>query len=204
MAEMDIQLLRRAVDGDALALSELLAQHGPAVEKTLRIEPLWRSQIDSADVMQVTYIEAFRHIREFDPGRAERFESWLRQMAENNLRDAIRGLTRQKRGGAAEPGAPGIGAMFRDDAGLLLAATSATPSRAARRDDRAEKLRSALEKLPPDYSQVVRLADLEGRPVGDVAAAMGRSPGSIHMLRARAHDRLRELLGPASEFLTSA
>lgn len=204
MPGIDTELLRSAIDGDTNALSALLRQHGPAVERTLRIDAPWRAQLDAADVMQVTYIEAFRHIRDFDAGRAERFESWLRQMAENNLRDAIRGLTRQKRGGAAEPGDLAVGAEFRDDAGLMFAATSATPSRSARRDDRAEQLRRAFALLPPDYAQVVRLADLEGRSVAEVAGIMQRSAGSIHMLRARAHDRLRELLGPASEFLTSA
>ena len=35
---------------------------------------------------------------------------------------------------------------------------------------------------------------------GNVAATLERSVGAVHMLRARAHDRLRELLGSESRF----
>lgn len=198
------QLLRRAVQGDAVALSALLREHGPTVERTLRIDRPWRAHLDPADVMQVTYIEAFRHIREFDPDRADRFEAWLRQMAENNLRDAIRGLTRAKRGGANNGRAAAPDPDGNADIAALLAATFSTPSRAVQRDERGDRLSKALDRLPPDYARVVRLMDLEGRPVGDVAAELGRSTGAVHMLRARAYDRLRGLLGPASAFLTSS
>jgi DNA-directed RNA polymerase specialized sigma24 family protein len=37
--------------------------------------------------------------------------------------------------------------------------------------------------------------DLEGRPVQQIASALQRSEGAVYMLRARAHDRLREILG---------
>lgn len=202
MSDIDPNLLRRAVEGDSEALSDLLTRHGPNVEKTLRIDAPWRTHIDSADVMQVTYIEAFCHIRDFDLARAERFEGWLRQLAENNLRDAIRGLTRQKRGGPAAPGGGRAAVDAHDEALLLFAGTTSTPSRVTRRKERATALTRALAKLPPDYAQVVRLLDIEGRAVSEAATALKRSHGAIHMLRARAHDRLRELLGPASEFLT--
>ena len=62
----------------------------------------------------------------------------------------------------------------------------------------------ALGSLPGDYEKVVRMYDLEGRPIGEVAAELGRSEGAVYMLRARAHDRLREQMGPASKFFTHA
>ncbi len=201
MSVPDVACLRRAVAGDADALSKLLCEFGPLVERTLRIEKNWRAQLDGADVMQVTYIEAFQHIREFDAARADRFQSWLRQMAENNLRDAIRGLTRQKRGG---PRAGSSGVMPLGQAEVNATATTTTPSRTARRNDRSRQLQEALARLPPDYAQCIRLVDLEGRPVGEVAHALRRSVGAVHMLRARACDRLRALLGSESEFLTSS
>ncbi|HEY3244353.1 MAG TPA: sigma-70 family RNA polymerase sigma factor [Phycisphaerae bacterium] len=202
MSDVDTDPLPRAVRGDREALAELLRTYGPDVERTLRIDKTWRAQLDPADVMQVTYIEAFRHIRDFDPNRAESFPSWLRQMAENNLRDAIRGLSRQKRGGSVVGRNAPVDAAGELD--LFLAVTISTPSRALRRDERCDQLQKAISRLPPDYAQVVRLLDLDARPVAEVAQAMHRSPGAVHMLRARAHDRLRELLGPASEFQTSS
>lgn len=201
---VSVDQLRKAVDGDFDALTDLLRLHGPTVERTLRIDKAWRAYLDPADVMQVTYIEAFRHIREFDAARADRFESWLRQMAENNLRDAIRGLTRAKRGGANAGRAGVTDPDGNADIAAQLVATLSTPSRAVRRAEHGDQLAKALDRLPPDYARVVRLMDLESRPVGEVAAELGRSAGAVHMLRARAYDRLRELLGPPSAFLTSS
>jgi len=203
MADSETTRLRQAVQGDADALAELLRRHGPAVERSLRIEKTWRTQLDPADVMQVTYIEAFRCIGDFDPDRADSFPGWLRQIAENNLRDAVRELSRHKRGGLnggrGKAGRGGSGELA-----LLLAATSSTPSRTLRRDELHQRLQAALSRLPPDYAAAVRLLDLEGRPVAEVAAMIDRSPGAVHMLRARAHERLREALGRASAFFTTS
>jgi DNA-directed RNA polymerase specialized sigma24 family protein len=65
-------------------------------------------------------------------------------------------------------------------------------------------LNSLLERMPPDYAGVIRHYDLEERPVAEVAAALGRSAGAVYMLRARAHDLLRELLLEQTDFLTRA
>ena len=200
MADVQRELLAKAIDGDKDALSQLFAIHGPEIEKTLHIERTWRAQIDSSDVMQVTYLEAFNRIREFDLGRADRFEGWLRQMAENNLRDAIRGLTSQKRGGAAKRSGGGDSEI---DELSKIAAVCATPSRIVRRGEKTSQLHKALSRLPPEYARVVQMMDIDGKPVAEAAKALGRSHGAVHMLRARALERLRELLGPPSSFLSS-
>src|SRR5262245_3485943 len=54
--------LRSAVSGDKDSLGDLLECFGPQVEAGLVISPKWRGQLDAADVMQVTYVEAFAHI----------------------------------------------------------------------------------------------------------------------------------------------
>jgi hypothetical protein len=46
--------------------------------------------------------------------------------------------------------------------------------------------------------------DLEDRAIDDVTKALGRTRGAVHMLRARAHERLRELLGAESIFFSRA
>ncbi|MCK6455709.1 MAG: RNA polymerase sigma factor [Phycisphaerae bacterium] len=195
--------VRRAVEGDADGLSELLALFGPRVEAQLKIGRPWQALIEPGDVMQVTYLEAFLQISTFRPDQSGSFEAWLRRIAENNLRDAIRGLDRQKQ-------LPPARRIVEHDAadsyvGLYeqLAATSTTPSRLAARNDIHRLLQAAVDRLPPDYARTVRLYDLEGRSITDVSAVMGRSAGAVHMLRARAHERLVELLGTASAWFGS-
>jgi RNA polymerase sigma factor (sigma-70 family) len=64
-------------------------------------------------------------------------------------------------------------------------------------------MEGALRQLPPDYEKVIRLYDLAGKSPAEVAQEMGRSQGAVFMLRARAHDRLREVLGSSSQFFST-
>lgn len=194
--------IRAAAAGDIEAMTELLQAHAPAVERSLSIGREWRAVLEPADVMQVTYLEAFLQITRYDPERAEPFRAWLLRIAENNLRDAIRGLQRQKRPQPANRVQLPAGCDSELDFIAELGVTTTTPSRHATRDEHVALLHKALEALPDDYGEVVRLYDLQALPIAEVSRRMGRSPGAVHMLRARAHDRLRQLLGP--EFGSSA
>lgn len=191
-------LLTAAAGGDADALAELLRCHGPEVRPRLHIAAVWRAELDPADVMQVTYLEAFLRIRQLEARTAEGFVAWLAQLAQHNLQDAIKELERQKRPDprrrVVRPASPDPDSSALDG----LGATTQTPSRNAARHESEQALEAALAQLPPTYAQVVRLHDLEGRPVIEVAAALGRSPGAVYMLRARALERLHELLGSES------
>jgi RNA polymerase sigma-70 factor (ECF subfamily) len=192
------ELERSAVRGDSEALRMLLLRFGPEIERGLEIHPKWRSVLEPGDVMQITYLEAFLHIDRFDAQRGEPFVHWLRRIAENNLRDAIRALGRQKqpqpeRRVVAPQSAESMAALVE-----LLGATNTTPSRGVVVAEAHERLSAALEALPEGYQTAVRMYDLEGRTIEEVAAALGKSPGAVHMMRARAHDRLRELLGTPS------
>lgn len=201
MAEhCDNNMTLRAVRGDADALEALLAQHGPEVESNLHIAPLWRSVLEPQDVMQVTYLEAFLQIDRFDPLRTEPFAGWLQRIAQNNLRDAIRGLERQKRPHPKDRVQPRNREETITHLLSELGATRSTPSLKLRREEADRILRAAIDALPQDYATVIQLHDFEGQAVDQVAAVMKRSAGAIHMLRARAQDQLRQLLGSASCF----
>jgi RNA polymerase sigma-70 factor (ECF subfamily) len=193
-----------AVRGDIDAMTQLLNDCAPEVERSLSIAKQWRSVLEPADVMQVTYLEAFLRIGQFDPGRAEPFSAWLGRIEENNLRDAIRGLQRQKRPQPADRVAIPHGGDSTAHLYEQLGVTTTTPSRHATREERVDRLNAALEALPDDYAKVVRLYDLQGLSIGEVAGQMGRSAGAIHMLRARAHDRLRPMLGAESGWFGSS
>jgi RNA polymerase sigma-70 factor (subfamily 1) len=202
----DADLVARATGGDADALAALLAQFGPAVRHRLvgRIGQAWRSVLDEDDVMQVTYLEAFLRIRSFRPrGEAgASFQAWLAQVAENNLRDAVRGLERAKRPDPRRRVTGGVSQESYVSLVEMLGMTSTTPSRQAAGHEAADAIEAALAQLPADYRTVIRMYDLEGRDIEEVGRALKRSSGAVYMLRARAHDRLREVLGSASKFFS--
>lgn len=202
MSPEQIDQVTRAVAGDKDALVELLQVFGPDVERRLVLSRKWQGQLDAGDVMQVTYLEAFAHIGEFDPVRAVAFPAWLTRIAENNLRDAIRALEAGKNPPPElrlDPNSTDHGVALFD----VLTSGGDSPSRQARWDETRRILQLALAGLPDDYAQVVQQYDLDGCSVEQVAAALGRSTGAVFMLRMRAHDRLRALLGRPSQILDS-
>ena len=204
MDQPDAELLSAAAGGDAAAFRTLLKRHGPKARSAIRgkIGRQWQSLLDEDDVMQVVYMEAIMHVEQLEAASAGMFVSWLKRIAENALRDAIKGLERKKRPQPAQrvhtpPGHDSYVTLLDQ-----LAVTATTPSRHAARDEAGGMLDDVIGKLPPDYGKVVRLYDLEGRSPAEVAESIGRSVGAVHMLRARAHDRLRELLGSESHFFS--
>ena len=192
--------LVKAVGGSADALTELLRDHGPTLRGRFQIEPLHRSLLDIDDILQVTYLEAFLHIRQFRGNDESAFVSWLTRIAHNNLRDAVRELERGKRPDPRRRVWPS--GSDESYVGLLdeIGHTSQTPSRVVAAAEARHILEGAIARLPESYRTVVNLCDLEGQGAEEVAREVGRSPGAVYMLRARAHDRLRAILGSPSRF----
>jgi RNA polymerase sigma factor (sigma-70 family) len=175
------QIIVRAVAGDRDALTTLLERFGAEVAQRVA------GQIDGLDACD-----------------ARSFCAWLTRVAENNLHDAIRGLQAEKRPHPAKniqpsPDHDSYVGLFE-----LAGGTGTTPSRAAARGEIRQLIEAAVRKLPDDYAEVVRLCDLQGHSVADVAERMGRSRGAVHMLRARALGRLQAILGSESKFFSDS
>lgn len=206
-----VDQLSAAIKGDRAALAAVLKAVGPGVRA--RIEPqigvVWRPFFDVDDVMQVTYLEAFLSIGRFtDRGRGRgAFVAWLTQMASNNLRDAVKELERAKRPDPHKQirsaGERGRGAGESRTALVdLLGVSNATPSQHMAQGEIHAAIERALQQLPPDYAQVIRLCDLEGHSAAEVGARLNRTSGAIYMLLSRARERLGDLLGSESQYFT--
>jgi len=200
----EADLIQQAKQRDETALRALLLRHGPRVREQIAqgIGDHWQSVLDADDVMQVTYLEAFLQLEQLRAGDEKAFAVWLRRIADHNLRDAIKALTQQKR---PQPERRVDRVAASDSAAVLLeqlGTGSSTASRYATREEGLSLLRDALAALPRDYRSVVELYDLQERPAGEVAKQMARSTGAVFMLRARAHQWLRRLLGSPSRFFS--
>ncbi len=154
--------------------------------------------------MQQTCADAFLDISRFIPQGEGSFARWLATLADRNLLDALRMLEADKRGGARRRIEPVAG----DDSLValyeLVTATTTSPSRLAARNEAKAAIEKAVQQLPETYRHAVVMYDLQDRPIQEVAEALKRSPGAVFMLRARAHRRLAELMGTASDFLSGS
>lgn len=202
------QLLVKARAGDTESLVRLLEHLTPDLRRRVasKMNGPWRSIIDEDDVLQVTFMEACTRLDRFTGGGVSGFLAWLTKLADNNRIDAVRALEGAKRpapskrvGAAPSPNTEDSTLALID----MLGVTSATPSRQAAKGEMGRFLDLALATLPAEYEKVIRLYDLEGKEVAEVAAALGRSEGAVYMLRARAHERLKDALGGGSKFFSS-
>lgn len=203
MAPSEEALIRQAVSGDESALTTLLERAGMQLHAELeaRVAAPYRGVVDAADIVQITCLEAFLRIRSFVPAGPGSFLNWLRRISQNNLRDAIKELERDKRPSPRR----NVSAASGDESYVLLieqvAGTATTVSRAAGRNELKQIVDEALRKLPADYERVLRLYELEGRSAPEVASEMGRSHGAVRMLLARARECLAENLGSAARYI---
>lgn len=198
------RLLIEALAGDRGSLVELLESIAPIVRA--RLEPKigrhLRSMVEADDIMQVTYLEVVTRLDSFKTGGVKGFLAWVTRVAENNLTDVARAADAAKRPDprkrVQDPGGEGSMVAMVEQLGM----TVTTPSRAAATNEAVDALDRVLARLPDDYATVIRMYDLEGRAIDEVADELGRSEGAVYMLRARAHDRLRDLLGSESRYFT--
>jgi len=155
-----------------------------------------------ADVLQVTYMEAFLRIGRFRVGDNGAFLNWLTKIAENILRNAVRNLNRQKR----PPRQRQVSFSGDGDSHVALLATlvgsQSSPSQQAGRSEIKAAVERAIRLLPSDYRKVVQGFDIEGKTAQQVGEEMGRSPGAVYMIKTRAHVRLAEILGESTQFFS--
>ena len=141
--------------GDVDALEALLKTCSPSLRRRLTLDRVWQSTLDVDDVLQVTYLEVFLRASEMRAESLGDFHAWVARIATNNLTDAVRALSREKRPSPSRR-------IMRDDAGdshsvLLehLVATSHTASRSVVRREAREILMDAIRSLPKSYRHVV-------------------------------------------------
>lgn len=157
-----------------------------------RIGSQLQKKIEPEDVLQEASIEAVRVLEKTDLTTWDPLH-WLFQICERKIIDAHRRyFASQKRDAGREAAMP----AGSDAAGLanLLAASMTTPSQAFSRDQRQLRMMAALELLPDDQREALRLRYLVGLPSKEIAQKFGKSDGATRVMISRALSRLQSML----------
>jgi RNA polymerase sigma-70 factor (ECF subfamily) len=192
-------LLQRARSGDSQALGELLETYRSYL-RILANQQLYRhlkSKYSASDLVQETFLRAKEGIHRFEGKSEGELLAWLRSILSRQLSNAMRHFATQRRNVQLERRVEVELDQSSQAMGHQLAGFEESPSGNVERRERALLLALALDRLKPEYHEVIELRHLQGAPFSDVAKMMGRSVNSVKQLWARAiaqlRDELREL-----------
>jgi RNA polymerase sigma-70 factor (ECF subfamily) len=165
---------------DPRAWERLIEQAGPAaiiVRIQGRMGPALLARLAPEDVWQETLLHAWRDRERHEWKGLAAFKGWLVSIAENRIRDALDLAGAQKRGALAAP--------IEDPTPLdEWARTSSTPSRHAAHREEAAALWDALQSLPEELREVLRLRLFEGVSPPDIARRLDLGLAAVkHRLR---------------------
>ncbi len=152
---------------------------------------------DAEDLAQVTFFRAYSKIRQFRFQAP--FEVWLRGIAENVWRNAVRDRRAAKRGPAVEPLEAAEAGQEQERTPPLVVRDvfgreAATPEQLALRQERTRVLERAIAELPAGMRRCAELrlfADLQYK---EISAVTGIGPNSVRSQLFEARQRLKPVL----------
>jgi RNA polymerase sigma-70 factor (ECF subfamily) len=186
MPESDRTTVARACDGDSEAFRSLVERHSRYVFSVAY--RLTGSAEDAEDVVQTTFLKAFRQLSRFE-ARAD-FRTWLHKIAMNCSIDLVRSRRYREVQG-------------RDDweAGLAEATpgVSPGPDRLLLSSEIRDRVRDGLAQLTASERVAFTLRHVEGLSIREVATAMGLKTEAAKNSIFRAVKKMRTALEPFVE-----
>jgi len=182
-------LLARIEQGDESAFTTLFEKYQKRLALLIhyKLSLGLRRMADVEDVLQETFLEAFRDINQFRYEKPGAFLGWLSRIADHVIADTARFHGRRKRRAdlvrfrsAGNPDGP-------------EPVDSATPSRLLAEKENLLALIQKLDLLPDDYRRAILLAKVEGLSNAEMAERLGRTREAAALLLHRAIKRFRAL-----------
>jgi len=140
---------------------------------------LTRNEQDAQDVAQEAYLRAFRFFPGFRGGDAR---AWLLKIVRNTCYTWL------------HVNRPLQDAAVFDESLFTPDLRAPNPEEVALQNDSGALLRKALEKLSPNFREVLVLRELEGMSYREIADITGAPTGTVMSSLWRARSRLRQVL----------
>ena len=201
----DHQLLERAIEGEVVALEQLLWSHYDRLQRRIqrKIPAGMRGALSAEDILQTTFVDAWKNISSFSPQGDDAFYRWIATIAERKLTDRVRAQGAAKRGGnKAVAGTPQAAASSMMNLVDLVATDWKSPSGSVAYREAERILTVALGHLKEDYRTAISMRYLQGKPVAEIAECLNRTERAVQMICNRSLKKLREALGRSSLYLS--
>lgn len=177
----DAELWRQAVAGSGAAFGELFDRHARAIyNHCFRLTASWST---AEDLVQATFVLAWRKRHQLRLGPSESVRPWLLALATNVTRNEQRSLVRRLRLAYRLPAERPV-----DDPADAVA-TKVDDER------RMAELLRAIRVLPRNQREALALCVWSGVPYADAAAALGIKESSVRARVSKARAALAASLG---------
>ena len=175
-AENDQLLVDRARLGDRHAFDLLVLKYQSRLLSL--VNRLVSNQSDALDVLQDTFVKAYRSLHTFRGESA--FYTWLYRIAVNTAKNHLASKLKESKDVSVDDEATGELSVLQD---------FSAPDEEAGAEELQRAILHATEQLPDDLKQALTLRELEGMSYDEIALAMNCPIGTVRsrIFRARDH-----------------
>jgi RNA polymerase sigma-70 factor (ECF subfamily) len=145
-----------------------------------------RSPEDAEDIMQDTFIKAFKSIKKFDFSISTNFSAWIYQIGLNCSLDYLRKKKRRK-----SDLTDSLAGMHREPEGQ-----DPSPEKSAITSQTVFRLKKALSSLSPKQRVIFDLRHLQHQAIKEISERLQCSPSTVKEQLHRAVSKLRNQLEP--------
>ena len=182
-AQLDVELVEQAINGDQKAYAELLERYRDAIYYMLL--KMVNNASDAEDLAIEAFGKAFKNIRQYTPNFA--FSTWLFRIASNNAIDFMR---KKKLNNIS------IDETLRetDVVPVNIRSEQPTPEESMISNQKIMMLRSIVAKLKPRYRKLVELRYFYEYTYEEISAEMNLPIGTVKAQLFRARELLQNSL----------
>lgn len=145
---------------------------------------LARNDQDAEDLVQETFLKAFRNFRSFEPDT--NFRAWILRILRNTF---LSSCSKRERKMMVE--------LESEEQFSLSYATCITPESLLIESSSVAAIRGAIEELPSIYREVILLCDVENASYREIAEILSIPIGTVMSRLARARKTVRDALRPS-------
>ena len=184
-AQEDLELVAKAKEGDQNAFSKLMARYRDSI--FFMVLKMVHNRDDAEDLTIEAFGKAFNSISNYSADYA--FSTWLFKIATNNSIDFIRKKRLQT---------TSLDQTSTTDDGettpIAVRDHAPDPEETVIKDQRAAKIREAIEQLSPKYRSLIELRYLDELSYEEIAEKLDLPLGTVKAQLFRAKDMLYNML----------
>ncbi|HEX4918936.1 MAG TPA: RNA polymerase sigma factor RpoE [Limnobacter sp.] len=186
----DFLIVQRVQAGDKRAFNLLVNKYHRRVARLLT--RMVKSQEDIEDVVQETFIKAYRAIGNFRGDSA--FYTWIYRIAINTAKNLL--VTQGRRPTTLKESVDGDNETFEDNAAL---SNIDTPESLFQTKQIGEAVNEAMMALPEELRAAIVMREIDGLSYEEIAAAMDCPIGTVRSRIFRAREAIANRIKPLLE-----